>query len=59
MSDHADYSQILEYATACGAKTVYLAHGDNTGTARALRLAGFEAYPIEQIGMGKQMVLQV
>ncbi len=58
MSDHADYGQLLEYAAGCGAKTIYLAHGDNEKTARALRQAGYNALPIEQ-RLGRQLALEI
>jgi len=48
LSDHADFAQILEYCQASGAKEVFMAHGENFNTAKALREAGVNAYPIEQ-----------
>jgi Cft2 family RNA processing exonuclease len=48
LSDHADFAQLLEYCQASGAKEVFVAHGDNFITAKALREAGVNAYPIEQ-----------
>ena len=48
LSDHADFSQILEYCQQSGAKDVFMAHGENYNTAKALREAGINAYPIEQ-----------
>lgn len=48
LSDHADFAQLLEYCQQSGAKEVFVAHGENYNTAKALREAGVNAYPIEQ-----------
>ena len=48
LSDHADFGQLLEYCQQSGAKEVFVAHGENYKTAKALCEAGVNAYPIEQ-----------
>lgn len=48
LSDHADFSQLLEYCQQSGAKEIFVAHGENYKTAKALCDAGVNAYPIEQ-----------
>lgn len=48
LSDHADFAQLLEYCQGSGAKEVFVAHGENWKTAKALCEAGVNAYPIEQ-----------
>ncbi len=58
LSDHADFGEILEYAKGCGAKQVFLAHGDNENTARALCAAGVPARPIDEMG-AQQMLLKI
>ncbi len=58
LSDHADFGEILEYAKSCGAKQVFMAHGDNEHTARALCAAGVPARPIEEMG-AQQMLLKI
>ncbi|MFH0927740.1 MAG: MBL fold metallo-hydrolase [Candidatus Micrarchaeota archaeon] len=49
LSDHADFPQLLAYAKESGAKKVYLAHGKNEATAKALQKEGINAKPIEDI----------
>lgn len=58
LSDHADFGEILEYAKGSGAKQVFLAHGDNENTARALCAAGVPARPINEMG-AQQMLLKI
>lgn len=49
LSDHADFSEILEYSIQSQAKKVFVAYGENDKTAAKLRMNNIDAYPIEQI----------
>ncbi len=57
LSDHADFGEILGYAQESGAKRIYTAHGDNENTAKALRAAGLDAWPIEK-RTGQQTLIE-
>lgn len=58
LSDHADFSQLLEYASSCGAKKVFLAHGDNEACASHLRQRGINAHAVEKIEKKEMMQVQ-
>jgi Cft2 family RNA processing exonuclease len=46
MSDHADYSQLLEYVKQAQPKRVHTVHGYASEFARSLRRLGFDAQPL-------------
>ncbi len=47
LSDHADWAQLVATARECGARRVYVTHGESATLARHLREAlGIEAWPL-------------
>jgi putative mRNA 3-end processing factor len=46
LSDHADFSELLQYAEQSGAKRVYTCHGFAEELAHELRRRGFNASPV-------------
>jgi len=59
LSDHADFGELLLYAKESGAKKVYLAHGNNSACANALKNEGINAKEIDKIGQKeiRQLIL--
>ncbi|MEM3362081.1 MAG: MBL fold metallo-hydrolase [Candidatus Anstonellaceae archaeon] len=49
LSDHADFSEILQYCQQSGAKRVFVAFGENTKTVARLKKHNIKAYPIEEL----------
>lgn len=54
LSDHADFSQILDYCQGSDARQVYIAHGKNSETAKELQKLKINAKPIDKIEILKK-----
>lgn len=50
LSDHADFTQLVEYVERANPKRVYTVHGHKKELARYLRRKGFNAAPLEKKG---------
>ncbi|URL59928.1 ligase-associated DNA damage response exonuclease [Luteibacter flocculans] len=50
VSDHADWPGLLRSVADCGAKRIYVTHGDGEALIRHLRENGHEAFPLRSLG---------
>ncbi|SFW19983.1 ligase-associated DNA damage response exonuclease [Luteibacter sp. UNCMF366Tsu5.1] len=50
VSDHADWPGLLRSVADCGAKRIYVTHGDGEVLIRHLREHGREAFPLRSLG---------
>ncbi|MGN6091297.1 MAG: ligase-associated DNA damage response exonuclease [Luteibacter jiangsuensis] len=50
VSDHADWPGLLRSVDDCGAKRIYVTHGDGEALVRHLRDTGHEAFPLRSLG---------
>jgi putative mRNA 3-end processing factor len=48
MSDHCDYSELVEAVRACAPDKVYTFHGFAEEFAQSLKKMGFDAEPVEK-----------
>lgn len=50
VSDHADWPGLLRSVDDCGAKRIYVTHGDGEALIRHLRDSGKDAFPLRSLG---------
>jgi putative mRNA 3-end processing factor len=50
VSDHADWSGLIRSVDDCGAKRIYVTHGDGEALIRHLRDTGHDARPLRSLG---------
>jgi len=50
VSDHADWSGLIRSVDDCGAKRIYVTHGDGEALIRHLRETGHDARPLRSLG---------
>jgi putative mRNA 3-end processing factor len=50
VSDHADWPGLIRSVEDCGAKRIYVTHGDGEALIRHLRENGHEAFPLSALG---------
>ncbi len=50
LSDHNDFSGLVEFVQGCNPKKVYTTHGPGEKFARELQKRGFDAKPLESLG---------
>jgi len=50
VSDHADWPGLLRSVDDCGAKRIYVTHGDGEALIRHLRDTGHDAFPLRSLG---------
>jgi len=58
LSDHDDFSGLVEFAQSCNPKKVYTTHGPADVFAHHLRKAGLDAQPLESLGEKQQTLAQ-
>jgi putative mRNA 3-end processing factor len=50
VSDHADWPGLIRSVADCGAKRIYVTHGDGEALIRHLRETGHDARPLRSLG---------
>lgn len=58
LSDHNDFSALIEFAHACNPKKIYTLHGPSDVFAHHLRKAGLDAQPLESLSEKQTTLVQ-